>query len=67
MAIGRQPRHGELPMLLEPAQTTNYMILGLSVIVGSMLLFVGSLAVRFRNLRQDLQVLEEVEQNDSQG
>jgi hypothetical protein len=55
-----------MPMLLEPAQTTNYMILGLSVIVGSMLLFVGSLALRFRNLRQDLQVLEEVEQNDSQ-
>ncbi len=54
-------------MLLEPAQTTNYMILGLSVIVGTMLLFVGSLAVRFRNLRQDMQVLEDVDSNDSEG
>jgi hypothetical protein len=48
-------------MLLEPAQTTNYMILGLSVIVGFILIFVGSLAVRFRNLRQDLEVLKDVD------
>jgi hypothetical protein len=54
-------------MLLEPAQTTNYMILGLSVIVGAILLFVGSLAVRFRNLRQDLQVLKEVEHDEPEG
>lgn len=54
-------------MLLEPAQTTNYMILGLSVIVGTMLLFVGSLVVRFRNLRQDLQVLGEVEHDENDG
>jgi hypothetical protein len=54
-------------MLLEPAQTTNYMILGLSVIVGCMLLFVGSLALRFRNLHQDLQVLDEVDQKDEDG
>lgn len=48
-------------MLLEPAQTTNYMILGLSVIVGVMLIFVGSLVVRFRNLHQDLEVLKDVD------
>lgn len=44
-----------------PAQTTSYMILGLSVIIGFMILFVISLAVRFRSLRMDLQVLQEVE------
>jgi hypothetical protein len=54
-------------MLLEPAQTTNYMILGLSVIVGCMLLFVVSLVVRFRNLHQDLQVLEDVEHDETDG
>ncbi len=48
-------------MLLEPAQTTNYMILGLSVIVGVMLIFVGSLVVRFRNLYQDLEVLKDID------
>jgi hypothetical protein len=54
-------------MLLEPAQTTNYMILGLSVIIGAMLLFVGSLAMRFRNLRQDLDVLEDVDKDEAEG
>jgi hypothetical protein len=54
-------------MLLEPAQTTNYMILGLSVIIGTMLLFVGSLAMRFRNLRQDLDVLEDVDKDEAEG
>jgi hypothetical protein len=48
-------------MLLEPAQTTNYMILGLTVIVGFMLIFVGSLIVRFRNLHQDLEVLKDAD------
>lgn len=50
-----------------PAETTGYMILGLSVIVGFMILFVISLAVRFRSLRLDLQVLQEVEDETNSG
>lgn len=49
-----------------PAQTTNYMIIGYAVIFGSMLLYLISLALRRRNLIQDLQVLDEEEKNEPQ-
>lgn len=41
-----------------PADTFGYMVLGYAVILGSIAAFIASLAVRFRNLAQDLQVLE---------
>jgi hypothetical protein len=44
-----------------PADTFNYMVLGFAVILGSMGLHVVSLLVRFRNLRRDLEVLDEVQ------
>jgi len=44
-----------------PADTFNYMVLGFAVILGTMGLHVASLLVRFRNLRRDLDVLEEVQ------
>ncbi|HEX9675220.1 MAG TPA: hypothetical protein VGA07_04525 [Anaerolineales bacterium] len=44
-----------------PADTFNYMVLGFAVILGTMGLHVASLLVRFRNLRRDLEVLEEVQ------
>jgi hypothetical protein len=44
-----------------PADTFDFMVLGFSVILGSMALFLISMAVRFRNLRRDLEVLEDME------
>ena len=44
-----------------PAETTGYMVAGYIVIFGLMLVYLVSLIVRFRNLKQDLQVLEELE------
>ncbi|HET7011427.1 MAG TPA: hypothetical protein VFI11_11695 [Anaerolineales bacterium] len=44
-----------------PAETLNYMILGYAVILGAMALFVISLIVRFRNLRKDVELLDELE------
>ena len=44
-----------------PAETFNYMVFGFAVILGSMGLFVVSLVIRFRNLRRDLEVLDEVQ------
>jgi hypothetical protein len=41
-----------------PADTFGYMVLGYAVILGSIAVFIASLAVRFRSLAQDLQVLE---------
>jgi hypothetical protein len=43
-----------------PAQTTDYMIMGYAVIFGLMLIYVVSLYVRQRNLKQDLELLEEL-------
>lgn len=45
-----------------PADTVNYMIMGFSVILGSMVLYVLSLILRVRSLRQDQAVLDELDE-----
>ena len=49
-------------MMLQEAtpDTYGYMLLGYGVILGTMVLFVASLVSRFRNLRRDLELMEEV-------
>jgi hypothetical protein len=47
--------------LQAPAETMGYMLMGFTVILGTMGLFVLSLIVRFHNLKQDLEVLKEIE------
>jgi hypothetical protein len=53
------------PILQQLQQTTpdtsNYMVAGFGVIFGSMLIYLISLIVRQRNLRQDLEMLQELE------
>lgn len=50
-----------------PAETTGYMLLGLGVILGTIVLYIASLANRRNNLKRDLQVLTEVERRQSVG
>ncbi len=45
-----------------PAQTTGYMLAGYAVIFGVMLIYVISLFVRQRNLKQDIELLEDVKE-----
>ena len=45
-----------------PAETTGYMIAGYVVIFGVMLVYLVSLVTRVRGLRQDLEILEELQQ-----
>jgi len=45
-----------------PAETTSYMIAGYVVIFGVMLVYLVSLVMRLRGLRQDLEILEELQQ-----
>jgi len=45
-----------------PAQTTGYMLAGYGVIFGVMAFYLVSLILRARNLRQDLQTLEDLDQ-----
>lgn len=48
-------------LLQAPAETFNYMVLGFSVILGVMALYIISLMIRFRNLSKDLELLDEIE------
>lgn len=47
-----------------PATTTSYMVAGYAVIFGTMLVYLVSVILRHRNLKQDLQVLEESQAKD---
>lgn len=48
------------------AQTTNYLIAGFSVIFGVMLIYVASLAVRYRNLKQEYEMLNSLGRDGTQ-
>lgn len=50
-----------------PANTLNYMLLGYGVIFGIMFLYLASLVVRWRNLKQDEQMLEDLEEKQGHG
>jgi len=44
--------------------TVNFMVLGYAVIFGCMAFYLVSLVVRFRNLRQDQHVLDDLEKKE---
>lgn len=48
-----------------PADTFSYMVAGYAVIFGVMLIYMVSLSIRRRNLERDLEMLQELEANDS--
>ena len=50
--------------LLQMLETTDYMLAGYSVIFGVMFLYVVSLIVRNRNLKKDLALLEEYQEEE---
>jgi hypothetical protein len=48
-------------LYLTPAETTNFMILGLGFILGTTLIYVVSLIVRTRNMNNELELLKDLE------
>lgn len=50
-------------MLLQegPADTLSFMILGYAVILGTIALFLVSLVLRFRNLKREMRMLEDLD------
>ena len=50
---------------METIETTHYMIAGYAVIFGVMLVYLVSLFVRWRNLKQAVQELQELEEKES--
>jgi hypothetical protein len=55
-----------LSLLLQegPIETTNYMAAGYIIFFVVMILYLGSLLLRSRNLQQDLAMLEELEEKE---
>jgi hypothetical protein len=51
----------------QPPDTSAYMIAGYVVIFGTMILYVLSLALRRRNLEQDMQTLQDLEQSEAES
>lgn len=45
----------------QPPDTTAYLYLGLAVVAVILLVLVASIAIRFRNLRQDAETIAELE------
>jgi TRAP-type C4-dicarboxylate transport system permease small subunit len=48
-----------------PADTLDFMLYGFAVILGTIAIFIASLATRFRNLQKDLEVMDEVERGQA--
>jgi hypothetical protein len=44
-----------------PANTLNYMVAGYAVIFTVLVIYLASLVIRWRNLRQDQEMLEQIE------
>lgn len=45
-----------------PANTTSYMIAGYVVIFGVMAFFLASMLIRFRNLKQEWEILQDLDE-----
>jgi hypothetical protein len=50
-----------LSILMQPADTWNYFVMGYAICFGVMGLYLASYFVRFRNLKQELVLLEELD------
>lgn len=49
----------------QPADTVSYFIAGYVVIFGVMIVYLASLIIRWRNLKQDEALLNELDQKES--
>ena len=49
-------------LLQTSAETFKYMVMGYAFILGVLSLYIVSIVVRFRNLRQEAELLKEVEE-----
>jgi hypothetical protein len=51
----------QMNLLQAPAETFNYMVMGYAFILGVLSLYIVSIFVRFKRLKQEVELLEEVE------
>jgi len=48
-----------------PVDTLSYMVLGYAVILGCVVLYIASLALRFRHLRREFEIAEAIERDNA--
>lgn len=53
-------------MIVDPNQFNNYLLLGYGVMWAIIMIYIVSLAMRQRNLRRDLELMEQILQEDDQ-
>jgi CcmD family protein len=50
--------------MIDPNQFNNYLILGYAVMWLIIMIYIGSLAMRQKNLRRDLELMEQILEED---
>ena len=50
----------------QPANTLSYMLIGYGIIFGVMFLYLASMLIRWRNLRQDEELLGKLTEDDDE-
>jgi CcmD family protein len=53
--------------MTDPDQFNNYLILGYTVMWLIIMIYIGSLALRQRNLNRDLDLMEQILEEDDRG
>jgi CcmD family protein len=53
--------------MTDPDQFNNYLILGYAVMWLIIMIYIGSLALRQRNLNRDLDLMEQILEEDDRG
>jgi hypothetical protein len=58
-----------LPLLQDTPDTVNYLLAGYAILIGLLVLYVASWAVRRRNLQKDLELIDilKAEKTDGDG
>ena len=56
-----------LPLLQDTPDTVNYLLAGYAILIGLLVLYVGSWAVRRRNLQKDLELIDSLKAEKTDG
>jgi hypothetical protein len=56
-----------LPLLQDTPDTVNYLLAGYAILIGLLVLYVASWAVRRRNLQKDLELIDSLKAEKTDG
>jgi hypothetical protein len=55
------------PLLQDTPNTASFLYIGFSIMIGLLLLYLGSLGLRRRNLEKDLALIESLKAEEAEG